>query len=229
MIPFRDSIPSRRLPIVTMLLILVNVIAFIWELRQGPRLETMLFEIGVVPKKWLFLDKVPGFNLGQILPPYLYSLFLHGGWFHLVSNMWWLWIFGDNVEDRLGSFRFLIFYLLCGFFSGVVHTVFMLGSGLPAIGASGAVAGVLGAYFLLYPHAKIQTLIPFFFYYEIVELPALMVLGFWFVTQFLNGTATIAATSAGQMVAWWGHIGGFIAGAALVFFFDSGQKEETGI
>jgi len=143
--------------------------------------------------------------------------------------MWWLWIFGDNIEDRLGHVRYFVFYLLCGILAGVVHTAFNLASPLPAVGASGAVAGVLGAYLVLFPHARIQTLVPFFFYYEIIELPALIVLGFWFLAQFLNGTATITVTSAVGGVAWWAHIGGFLAGIALLYLLIPSQNEGSRI
>lgn len=217
MFPYRDTNPSHRVPIVTVGLIAVNLLAFLWEWSLGERLEPMLYQLAVVPSE--------GFRL----PSYFYSMFLHGGLFHVFSNMWWLWIFGDNIEDRLGHLHFLIFYLACGFLAGVVHTVFNLHSALPAVGASGAVAGVLGAYLILFPQARIQTLIPFFFYYEIVELPAVIVLGFWFLAQFLNGTAAIAVTSSAGGVAWWAHIGGFLAGIALLFFLQPSQNQKTRI
>lgn len=229
MIPFRDANPSHRLPIVTVGLITVNTLAFFWELSFGAGLERVLFELGVVPNKWLLLPQTPGLTVSRLLWPYLSSLFLHGGWFHLVSNMWWLWIFGDNIEDRLGHLRFLFFYLACGLFAGIAHTAFNLNSPLPAVGASGAVAGVLGAYLVLFPRARIQTLVPFFFYYEVIELPALIVLGFWFAAQFLNGTVAIAMTAATGGVAWWAHIGGFIAGIALLFLLEPSQNEKTRI
>jgi len=215
--PFRDANPSNRVPIVMVGLILVNALAFFWELSLGSRLESVIFELGVVPAQ--------GFRLF----PYFSSMFLHGGWFHLISNMWWLWIFGDNVEDRLGHLRFLFFYVLSGLLAGVAHTAFNLHSALPAVGASGAVAGVLGAYLVIFPHARIQTLVPFFLYYEIVELPAMVVLSFWFFAQFLNGTAAIAITSATGGVAWWAHIGGFLAGIALLFLLAPSQNEKTRI
>lgn len=229
MIPFRDANPSHRLPIVTVGLILVNLLAFLAELSLGKNLEGALFELGVVPRKWLLWERGLELSFPQMVLPYFSSLFLHGGWFHLVSNMWWLWIFGDNVEDRLGRPRFLLFYLACGLLAGVVHTAFNLSSPLPAVGASGAVAGVLGAYLILFPHARIQTLLPFFFYYEVVELPALIVLSFWFLTQLLNGTAALAVTSAAGGVAWWGHVGGFLAGVALLFLLEPSQMRKTGI
>lgn len=217
MFPFRDANPSERFPIVTVGLIAVNVLAFLWELSLGAQLEKALFELGVVPSE------------GIRLFPYFSSMFLHGGWFHLISNMWWLWIFGDNIEDRLGHARYLLFYLISGIAAGIVHTAFNLSSTLPAVGASGAVAGVLGAYLVLFPHARIHTLVPFFLYYEVVELPALIVLGFWFLAQFLSGTAAIAVTTSTGGVAWWAHIGGFIAGIAFLFFLTPSQNQKTRI
>lgn len=225
MIPFRDANPSSRLPIVTVTLIVINTLAFFYEIGLGEFLEPALLTLGVVPKKWLVLGEIPDLDWGALLLPYVTSLFLHGGWFHMIGNMWYLWIFGDNIEDRLGHLRFLFFYLASGILAGVVHTIFNLNSSLPAVGASGAIAGVLGAYLVTFPHARIQTLIPFFLTYEIVELPALIVLGFWFLAQFLNGTAAIAATAAGGGgVAWWAHIGGFLAGIFLLFFLEPARK-----
>lgn len=218
MIPFRDANPSSCFPIVTVGLMVVNFLAFFWELSLGERLQEVIFELGVVPAR-------PHPRIST----YFSSMFLHGGWFHILSNMWWLWIFGDNIEDRLGHFRFLLFYLASGVLAGIAHTAFNLNSKLPAVGASGAVAGVLGAYLILFPHARIKTLVPFFLTYEIVELPALVVLGFWFLTQFLNGTAAIAMTSAAGGVAWWAHIGGFVAGIALLFLLLPSQNKETRI
>ncbi len=213
----------------TVSLIVVNVLAFLWELELGPGLEAALLELGVVPKKWSLLGQEPGVTLSSLLFPYFASVFLHGGWLHLISNMWWLWIFGDNVEDELGHFRYILFYLACGIIAGVVHTAFNLNSGLPAVGASGAVAGILGAYLILHPHAEILTLIPLYpLYYRIVEIPALFLLGFWFLAQFLNGTASIALTAAGG-VAWWAHVGGFLAGIALLFLLKSSQNEKSRI
>lgn len=227
MIPFRDANPSRRPPIVTVALIVINVVVFFYELSMGEWLEPFLMEFGVVPKKWLFLGDSEEVTLQALLVPYMTSLFLHGGWVHLISNMWYLWIFGDNIEDRLGHFRFLLFYLFAGIFAGVIHTAFNLNSSLPAVGASGAIAGVLGAYLVTFPHARIETLVPFFFYYEIIELPAVIVLGFWFLTQFLSGTAAIALTAEGGGVAWWAHIGGFLAGIFLFSVFHPGERENS--
>jgi hypothetical protein len=228
MFPYRDANPSRHFPIVTVGLIVVNVLAFFWELSLGPKLESAILELGVVPQKWLPPRETAGLPLSQLVLPYFSSLFLHGGWFHLFGNMWWLWIFGDNVEDHLGHVRFLLFYLAAGLLAGVTHTVFNLNATLPAVGASGAVAGVLGAYLVLFPHARIQTLVPFFLYYEVVELPALIVLSFWFLMQFLSGAAAIAVTSAAGGVAWWAHIGGFLAGIGLLFLLEPQRRSSIG-
>ncbi|MBI4430953.1 MAG: rhomboid family intramembrane serine protease [Candidatus Omnitrophica bacterium] len=219
MIPFRDANPSKRIPKVTIILIIMNVIAFFQEVTLGRYLDAFLFQYGVVPKKWFLFGYDPSTTLDSLIYPYFTSIFLHGGWIHLISNMWYLWIFGDNVEDYLGHARFLIFYVLCGITAGMVHTLFNVQSALPAIGASGAIAGVLGAYFILYPNARISTLIPYFCYYGVVELPATMVLGFWFIIQFFSGAASLGARTIYNTsgVAWWAHVGGFLAGIFLLF------------
>jgi len=150
--------------------------------------------------------------------PFIASMFLHGGWLHLIGNMWYLWIFGDNVEDRLGHVRFLLFYLLCGIGAGIAHTLLNPASRIPSIGASGAIAGVLGAYFVTFPFAKVLTVVPILFFVQILEIPAILVLGLWFLMQFLYGTASLAvATSANTGgVAWWAHVGGFLIGIVLL-------------
>jgi len=150
-------------------------------------------------------------------------MFLHGGWLHLIGNMWFLWIFGDNVEDYLGHVRFLLFYLLCGLAASVAHLAFNLHSTIPTLGASGAIAGVLGAYLLLFPGARILTLVPVFFVW-LMELPAYVILIYWFVLQLLQGTASLAQTAAGGGVAWWAHVGGFVAGLALVKIVASRRR-----
>ncbi|MFQ5927759.1 MAG: rhomboid family intramembrane serine protease, partial [Terriglobia bacterium] len=152
---------------------------------------------------------------GDAYVPLLSSMFRHGGWMHLIGNMWFLWIFGDNVEDYLGHLRYLIFYFVCGLGAGLAHTLFNLNSTIPTIGASGAVAGVLGGYFLLYPRHKVLTLIPAFFLF-MVELPAALILLYWFVIQFFSGAASFAVGGGGGGVAWWAHVGGFILGLLLV-------------
>ncbi len=224
MIPFRDNIPSRRFPIWTVLLIVINIAVFLYQLQLGytrPRaLKLFIYSYGIVPER--FLDLSHGFAsmIRYSFIPFFTSMFLHGGFMHIIGNLWYLWVFGDNVEDRLGRVRFPVFYLACGLIAGWMHQVFNAGSSLPSIGASGAIAGVLGAYLISFPKARILTLVPIFIFIQIIELPALLVLGFWFLIQFFNGTASIVLSSetAGG-VAWWAHIGGFVAGMMLVGVF----------
>ncbi len=225
MLPFRDNIPSRAFPVVTLGLIAVNVLVFLYEVSlPQPRLESFILQNGVVPARLQELDQAPLAVLSATGCDMLTSMFLHGGWLHLIGNMWFLWIFGDNVEDRMGHFRFLTFYLLCGFLAEAAHIAFNLNSRLPSIGASGAVAGVLGAYLVSYPFARVQTIIPLFVIFTIVELPALLVLSLWFVFQLVSGLAAVAATTATTGgVAWWAHIGGFIAGLVLITPFARRQ------
>jgi membrane associated rhomboid family serine protease len=221
MIPFRDNIPARTKPVVTVTIILVNVIVFLYELAlPADGLESFFFANGLVPAKLEAFGMDPVGAVTQVGSGMFTSMFLHGGLLHLLGNMWYLWIFGDNIEDRMGHFRFLLFYLLCGLLAGGAHLVFNLDSSIPSIGASGAVAGVLGAYLLSYPFARILTIIPLFIIWPIIELPALLVLGFWFLVQLFNGFAFLGASPelAGG-VAWWAHIGGFFAGILLVGLF----------
>ena len=220
MIPLRDANPSSRTPWVTFLIIGLNILAFLYEVAlPEARLEQLIFTMGMVPARVTVFPADPAITFGDAFLPLFSSMFLHGGWLHLIGNMWFLWIFGDNIEDRLGHLRYLLFYLVCGLGAGVAHTLFNLNSTMPTIGASGAVAGVLGGYLLLYPHARVLTLIPAFFLY-MVELPAYIVLALWFVIQLFSGTASLGArdASAGG-VAWWAHIGGFLLGLALVKLF----------
>ncbi len=221
MIPFRDNIPSRRYPLVTLLIIIVNVLVFLYQVSL-PRhaLEQFVSLYGVVPARLQLTGQYPAQVLSLTLTALFVSMFLHGGWLHLIGNMWYLWIFGDNVEDRMGHFRFLLFYLLCGLAASSAHIFFNLNSRVPSIGASGAIAGVLGAYVLSYPFARVLTLVPFLIVWPVVELPALLVLGSWFLVQLLNGSAAIIGSSeTGGGVAWWAHIGGFLAGMILLAVF----------
>jgi len=220
MFPLRDNVPSRSFPVVTVTLIVVNTVIFLVEVAMGHRALA-----GFVGRHGLVPSVVTAYFSGAEIPaqraflPFLTAIFLHGGWLHLIGNMWYLWIFGDNVEDRLGHLRFLVFYLVCGVLGNVAHYATGLGSAVPAIGASGAIAGVLGAYAVSYPGARITVLLPLFFVLQFIELPALVVLGFWFVLQFLNGAATLVVSSETGGVAWWAHIGGFVGGIAIFFLF----------
>ncbi|MFI5184105.1 MAG: rhomboid family intramembrane serine protease [Vicinamibacteria bacterium] len=232
MIPLKDDVPSRTFPIVNLSLITINVLFFILELGLGERLEGFLYQAAVVPVLFtgrdhslgvvrLLLDSVSP-DLGARV---LLSLFLHGGWAHLLGNMLYLWIFGDNVEDRMGHFRYLVFYLLCGWVATFTHVWAEPASRMPSIGASGAIAGVLGAYVSLYPRARVVTLIPLGFFFPLVQVPAVFFLGFWFLQQFLAGTLSLAARTAETGgVAWWAHVGGFAAGFGLVALFQRPQR-----
>ena len=211
MIPLRDVIPSRTFPFVTISIIVLNLLAWFFELSLDPReLERFLFAYGVVPGN---------FHAATLIT----SMFLHASWSHVLGNMWYLWIFGDNVEDRCGHGRFVFFYLLCGIAAAMGQVVMNSASMLPTIGASGAIAGVMGAYFILYPQSRVLTLIPIF-WIEIVELPAIVLLGFWFLMQLVNAGAVAVATSGtGGGVAFAAHVAGFIVGMAGIFVFRKRQ------
>jgi membrane associated rhomboid family serine protease len=206
MIPLRDVIPSRTTPYITITIIALNVLAWLFEISQPPDvLQLFLTVYGVVPAAF---DPVT----------LITSMFLHGSWMHVIGNMWYLWIFGDNVEDRVGHGRFIFFYLLCGIIAAFGQIAMDPESTLPTIGASGAIAGVMGAYFVLYPRSRVLTLIPLFFWWEIIELPALFLLGFWFLMQlFSAGAIAVTTHTAGGGVAFMAHVAGFVAGIIAVF------------
>ena len=213
MIPLRDTIPARRFPIVNTALIGLNVLIFLFESVLSPdQLDRFIWLWGLVPA-----DFWHGGSLGHWLSLFT-SMFMHGGWWHLISNMLALYIFGDNVEDHLGHFRYLLFYLFGGLAASAAHLVASSDSPIPTVGASGAIAAVLGAYLVLFPRARVVTLIPVFYFLRIVEVPALIYLGFWFISQLFNGLFALAAADVLQSggVAWWAHIGGFVFGLALV-------------
>ena len=216
MIPIRDTIPTKTYPIVNNALIAINVVFFLVELSQGPGLERFIYIYGLVPARYTIPQIASYFTTGQQIVSLITFMFLHGGFWHLLGNMWSLYIFGDNIEERLGPLRYLTFYMICGLASGLSHLVFNYNSTMPTIGASGAIAGVMGAYFILFPKAKILTLIPIFFIPYFIEIPAFFFLGIWFVFQFLS-----AAGSHSQMagIAWWAHIGGFIFGIIFLKLF----------
>jgi membrane associated rhomboid family serine protease len=222
MIPLRDDQPSFSTPLINYFLIVVNVLVFLWELSvnfQGPRmLNAVIFQFGVVPRHELAVltGRSPDGIATAILPLFT-SMFLHGSWLHVAGNMLFLWIFGDNIEDYLGHFRYLMFYFVSGLAAGVTHILLNANSRVPSVGASGAIAGVMGAYFILYPRARVLTWFPPIFLFHV---PAWLMLGFWFVMQLLSGTATsIAETSQGTGIAFWAHVGGFAAGVVMIKVF----------
>jgi membrane associated rhomboid family serine protease len=216
MIPIRDSVPARGWPVVTWILIGINVWVFLHEVLLGPELEAFLRTWGFVPARYFLVAEIDPSNWVARYLPLLTSMFLHGGWAHLIGNMLYLWIFGDNVEDRLGHLRYLGFYLLAGVGAGLTHAYLHPASEIPTVGASGAISGVLGAYLVMFPHARVYTLVPILFLLApIWEVPAVVYLGFWFLAQLLSGTFAFALASDAGGVAWWAHVGGFVVGLAL--------------
>ena len=216
MIPIRDTILSKNYPVANNTIIGINVVIYLFEMSQGANLDRFVYIYGLVPARYSMPQISSYFTTGQQLLSWLSFMFLHGGFWHLLGNMWFLYIFGDNVEDRLGPFRYVVFYLLCGITSGISHVLLNLHSNMPTIGASGAIAGVMGAYLILHPRSKILTLIPIIIIPWFIEIPAFFFLGFWFVLQFIN-----AAGSHGNIsgIAWWAHIGGFVFGIVWLKIF----------
>jgi len=217
MIPLHDDNPTRIVPFVTVTLIAASVLVFFWQLSLGPDGQTGIYTFGLIPAVLFDAKQLP-VELA-VIPAWstvFTSMFLHGGWMHLLGNMLYLWIFGNNIEDAMGHSRFIVFYVFCGIAAALAQAVPNPDSVVPMIGASGAISGVLGAYLLLYPHAKVLVLIPLGFYITTVRLSAGWVLAFWFVLQLIN-----SAMNAGQQggVAWGAHIGGFVAGMALIPLF----------
>lgn len=218
MIPIRDQIPSKSYPVVTRALIGVNALVFALQMMQGEQIERFIYTYGLVPARYSVPEVASHFTSGEQVLALFSFMFLHGGFFHILGNMWFLHIFGDNVEDRMGSIRYLLFYLLSGWVSGFTHLWFNWTSTVPTIGASGAIAGVMGAYIVLFPSSRILTLIPIFFIPYFVEIPAFIFLGIWFLFQFLYASASSVPDGGG--IAWWAHIGGFVFGIIAVKLFS---------
>jgi membrane associated rhomboid family serine protease len=216
MIPLRDIIPSRTTPVVTISLIALNIVVFLYELSLGRAIDAFTLYYGLVPAAFSWVNVFT-------------SMFLHGSFLHIAGNMLYLWIFGDNVEDRMGHGRFLVFYLLCGVAAALAQTITAPDSIVPMVGASGAIAGVMGAYFVLYPRSRIVTLIPLFFFFQVIEVPAIFFLGVWFLMQFLSGVGSLGATigrSTGG-IAFWAHVAGFVAGITGVALFRRPERQRV--
>jgi membrane associated rhomboid family serine protease len=212
MFPLYDTARTHKFPFINLMLIVLNGLAFFHEVGMGSaELQSFIVAYGLVPARFLA-------NPNGEWTTIFSSMFLHGGWFHIINNMWVLFIFGDNVEARMGGFRYLIFYLLSGTAAGLLQTSILPSSNVPMIGASGAVAGVLGAYLILHPRSRIASLVPVFFIFTIVEIPAFIYLIFWFVSQLFSGLFAIQG-GGGSGIAWWAHIGGFLFGFLMVSFF----------
>ncbi len=216
MIPLSDHIRRQTFWALTLALILANVWAFLFELSLGRNVNRLIFTFGIIPARYTTPRGLATASLEGFFVPIFASMFLHGGWLHLLGNMLFLFVFGRSVEDRYGHLKFLLIYFLAGFGGAVLHIVLSAGSRVPSIGASGAIAGVLGAYFVSFPSARITTLIPLFFFFWTVEVPALLLLGYWFLIQFFVGLEMLAIQSAtGGGVAWGAHVGGFVVGLVL--------------
>jgi membrane associated rhomboid family serine protease len=212
MIPLRDTNPSERRPLVVTALLLANAAVFLFELMlSSSGLESLFQEFGVIPAR---LSDPGHWSAGAWRSLFTY-MFLHGGWLHVIGNLWILWIFGDNVEDRMGHFRFLIFYVIAGVAAALTQTMLTPGSRIPSVGASGAIAGVMGAYLVMFPGARVLTMVPILFYPVFLELPAVTFLGLWFVLQLFSGTLSLGARNDAAGIAFWAHVGGFLAGVLL--------------
>ena len=213
MIPLRDTQPSYSKPLVTMAIIAVNVLAFLFEISLDPDLrENLIYAFGIVPDRFHYIDLMT-------------SMFLHGGWMHLIGNMWFLWIYGDNVEDILGSAQYLLFYLACGVAAALLHVALNGDSRVPTIGASGAIAGVMGAYLVKFPRSRIITLIFLFVFVTTVEIPAYVILLYWFVIQIFSGVGSVGYSQISQGgVAWFAHVGGFVTGIILVMLMRPRER-----
>lgn len=214
MIPLRDTIRASRFPVITVSIIVLNILIFMFEAMLSPgELQRFVTQFGIVPALQIQRFQQAPFSLATWIPMFT-SMFLHGGWFHVLGNMLYLWVFGDNIEDVLGRGRFVIFFLLVGLAGGLAHILSVPQSVVPTIGASGAVAGVLGAYFLTFPNSRILALVPIFVIFTFMKLPAVLFLFLWIALQLFNGLVAIAGQT--NMVAWWAHIGGFAAGMILI-------------
>lgn len=217
MFPLYDTIRSRTFPLFNILLVVANVLAFLYEIQMdAASLQRFIFAWGLIPAHFWSDPSSTWMNIFS-------AMFLHGGWFHIINNMWVLLIFGDNVEARMGSIRYLIFYLLSGAAAGLLQAYVLPASNVPMIGASGAVAGVLGAYLILFPRSKVASLVPIFFIFTIIEIPAVLYLLFWFVSQIYSGLFAIRGGGESG-IAWWAHVGGFLFGVFMVSFFARRKK-----
>lgn len=213
MIPLRDTQPSSTTPMVTIGIIALNILVFFHQVALDPyELNHFIARYAIVPDRLQYTDM-------------LTAMFMHGGWMHLIGNMWFLWIYGDNVEDVMGHGRYLLFYLLCGIAAALVHVVAAPYSRVPTLGASGAIAGVMGAYLIKFPHSRVITLVPVFVFLTTMEIPAVFILLYWFVIQIFSGVGSIGYSNVSKGgVAWFAHIGGFIAGMVLVFLFATRER-----
>src|SRR5580700_377176 len=218
MIPLRDMTRRRSVPVMTLVLIVINVIVFLHQISLPPaQAEAFVRLYGLVPAKLNLALAGRHYTIADALIPLFTCMFLHGGWLHIIGNMWFLWIFGAKVEEYMGAFIFLIFYLVCGMASGATQLMFSWGSNLPSIGASGAISAVLGAYVVFFPSSRILTLIPLFIIWFTWQIPAIVFIVLWFLVQFMSGIGSLNDPRAAALggVAWWAHVGGFLTGMLL--------------
>jgi len=222
MIPIRDQIPTLRVPVINYVLIAANVIVFLFQWLSGPYEEALVYEFALIPVSF-----ISNLSLGDITDIFT-SMFMHAGWTHIGGNMLYLWIFGDNVEDSMGSGKYFLFYLIGGIAASMTHIFTNPGSQIPTVGASGAIAAVLGAYLVLYPRSKVLTIIPLGFFLRMTTVPASIVLGLWFILQFFNGVLSMGGPDVGG-VAFWAHIGGFVAGVVMAKLFSKKRRSEYAV
>jgi membrane associated rhomboid family serine protease len=229
LIPLRDTIPSKSFPIVNVLLIVINVAIFIYEIvvLNSQQAELMIFNYGLVPDQIRLseVNSIYEFRT-DVFRPFFTNMFLHGGWGHLISNMWILFIFGDNVEDRMGKGRYFLFYIACGLIASFTHFILHRDSPIPAIGASGAISGVMAAYMLMFPKSTIVSLVPIIIIPLFLPIPAVIYIGLWFLGQLLSGTTSLMLSDSATGIAFWAHIGGFLGGVLLYKFFDSAHRKK---
>jgi membrane associated rhomboid family serine protease len=232
MIPLKNLDPRRSVPILTIALIVVNFLVFFHQVSLSPKeADAFIFQYGLVPSRIsAFLAGSRHVTAQEALLPVFTCMFLHGGWLHIIGNMWFLWIFGGNVEDRLGSALYLVFYFVCGLVSGLTQVVFSWGSHIPSVGASGAIAGVLGAYIVFFPRSKILTLVPLIVFWFLARIPAVVFIGLWFAVQFFAGVSSLSAANSAEMggVAWWAHVGGFLMGVVLALIVKGASGGSRG-
>lgn len=224
MIPLKDMTPRQSFPVMTLVLIGINIAVFVHQITlPGPAGDAFIRTYGLVPSHISLALAGHHYTLAQALIPFFTCMFLHGGFLHIIGNMWFLWIFGANVEDRMGPLPYLLFYLICGIGSGVSEVAFSWGSHVPSIGASGAISGVLGAYIVLFPKSRILTLVPLLIIWFLWKVPAVIFIGLWFLMQFVSGVASIGSVENGG-IAWWAHVGGFLLGLLLVNLFATSKR-----
>jgi len=216
MFPLWDDLPTRKFPFVTIILIALNILVFIYQSSLGEGFNQFIYAMGLIPFEITHFTDLPPAGPSPIYLTILYSMFMHGSLIHLIGNMLFLWIFGNNMEDFFGRIPFIFFYLICGLAAAFVQILFHPNSTIPMVGASGAIAGVMGGYLILYPRARVTTVLILGFFIRLVKIPALIFLGFWIIYQFLYGVSSLSISSGEGGVAWFAHIGGFISGLLLV-------------